>query len=259
MAQDAAYIKPITTSYIMITPGQTMDILVTANQAPSYYYIAASPFFDSSAPYDETNTSAILQYTGTYTIPTTIPYPTLPNVTDKAAADNFTTRIRSLASAKHPVYVPKKVTTRIFITVSVNQIVCANASCGGPSGNRLSASLNNISFVTPSTDVLQAYYKYVLHLQHPVFIFIFYFLISFLLVIRTHIYFAVFLFLFFFNQQLLLNGYSMDTYLVTYFNHICQYIIDYIIYCTVLKCGSKYFILWKLKTLTCTTGTIDMA
>ena len=190
VAQDAAYIKPITTSYIMITPGQTMDILVTANQAPSYYYIAASPFFDSSAPYDETNTSAILQYTGTYTIPTTIPYPTLPNVTDKAAADNFTTRIRSLASAKHPVYVPKKVTTRIFITVSVNQIVCANASCGGPSGNRLSASLNNISFVTPSTDVLQAYYKYVLHLQHPVFIFIFYFLISFLLIIHTytHIY-----------------------------------------------------------------------
>jgi len=159
VAQDAAYIKPITTSYIMITPGQTMDILVTANQAPSYYYMAASPFFDSSAPYDTTNTSAILQYTGTYTIPTTIPYPTLPNVTDKAAADNFTTRIRSLASAEHPVYVPKNVTTRIFITVSVNQIVCANASCGGPSGNRLSASLNNISFVTPSTDVLQAYYK----------------------------------------------------------------------------------------------------
>ena len=103
VAQDAAYIKPITTSYIMITPGQTMDILVTANQAPSYYYIAASPFFDSGAPYDETNTSAILQYTGTYTIPTTIPYPTLPNVTDKTAADNCTTRIRSLASAEHPV------------------------------------------------------------------------------------------------------------------------------------------------------------
>jgi laccase len=163
VAQDGAYIKPITTSYIMITPGQTMDILLTANQAASYYYIAATPFFDpsiSTTPFDSSNTSAILQYTGTYTPPTSIPYPTLPNVTDQDAADNFTTRIRSLASAAHPANVPQNITTRIVITVSVNEILCPNASCGGPSGNRISASLNNISFVTPSTDILQAYYRY---------------------------------------------------------------------------------------------------
>ncbi|XP_075651316.1 laccase-15-like [Castanea sativa] len=159
VAHDGAYIKPVTTSYIMITPGQTMDILLTANQSPSQYYIAATPFFDSNAPFDSTNTSAILQYTGNYTLPSSIPYPTLPNVTDKDAADNFTTRIRSLANAEHPINVPKNITTRIFIAVSVNQILCANASCGGPSGNRLAASLNNVSFVTPSIDVLQAYYR----------------------------------------------------------------------------------------------------
>ncbi|KAG6625868.1 hypothetical protein I3843_15G007700 [Carya illinoinensis] len=159
VAQDGAYIKPITTSYIMITPGQTMDILLTANQAPSQYYIAASPFFDSGAPYDTSNTSAILQYTGISTLPASIPYPTLPNVTDKAAADNFTTRIRALASLEHPINVPKQIDTRIIMAVSVNQILCANASCSGPSGNRLAASLNNISFVTPKIDVLQAYYR----------------------------------------------------------------------------------------------------
>ncbi|KAJ0085538.1 hypothetical protein Patl1_07914 [Pistacia atlantica] len=32
VAQDAAYIKPINTSYTMITPGQTMRVLFTANQ-----------------------------------------------------------------------------------------------------------------------------------------------------------------------------------------------------------------------------------
>jgi laccase len=159
VAQDAAYIKPITTSYIMISPGQTMDILLTANQEASYYYIAATPFFDSQAPYDSTNTSAILQYTGTYTPPTSPAYPTLPNVTDKAAADNFTTRIRALASSEHPIDVPKNITKQIIITVSVNQIFCPNSSCGGPDGNRLAASLNNISFSTPTTDILQAYYK----------------------------------------------------------------------------------------------------
>ncbi|KAK7844303.1 laccase-14 [Quercus suber] len=159
VAHDGAYIKPVTTSYIMITPGQTMDILLTANQSPSHYYIAATPFFDSNAPFDSTNTSAILQYTGNYTLPSSIPYPTLPNVTDQDAADNFTTRIRSLASAEHPINVPKNITTQIFIAVSVNQILCANASCGGPNGNRLAASLNNVSFVTPSIDILQAYYR----------------------------------------------------------------------------------------------------
>ncbi len=160
VAQDGAYIKPITTSYIMITPGQTMDILLTANQTSSYYYIAATPYFDSNAPFAGTNTSAILQYGGNYTVPSSIPYPTLPNVTAKDYADNFTTRIRSLASAAHPINVPVNITTRIFITVSVNQILFPNMSCGGPGGNRLSASLNNISFVTPSIDILQAYYRY---------------------------------------------------------------------------------------------------
>ncbi|KAM3759942.1 hypothetical protein ACB098_01G157500 [Castanea mollissima] len=160
VAHDGAYIKPVTTSYIMITPGQTMDILVTANQSPSHYYIAATPFSDSYAQFDSTNTSAILQYAGNYTLPSSIPYPTLPNVTDQNAADNFTTRIRSLASAEHPINVPKNITTRIFIAVSVNQILCANASCGGSGGySRLAASLNNVSFVTPSIDILQAYYR----------------------------------------------------------------------------------------------------
>ncbi|XP_062159764.1 putative laccase-9 [Alnus glutinosa] len=159
VAQDGAYIKPITTSYIMITPGQTMDILLTANQAASYYYIAATPFFDSATPFNSANTSAILEYTGIYTPPISPPYPNLPNVTDKDAADNFTTRIRSLASREHPIHVPKKITKQIIITVSVNLILCANASCGGPGGNRLAASLNNISFDTPSIDILQAYYR----------------------------------------------------------------------------------------------------
>lgn len=160
VAQDAAYIKPITTSYIMIAPGQTMDILLTANQSPSHYYMAARPFFDSSAPYDTTNTSAIVQYTGTYTSPSSPPYPVLPNITDKAAADNFTTRIRALATKQYPVEVPKQVNEHIFVTVSVNQLPCNQASCDGPSNTTLAASLNNISFSTPSVDILQAYYRY---------------------------------------------------------------------------------------------------
>ncbi|KAG7942847.1 hypothetical protein I3843_15G007500 [Carya illinoinensis] len=159
VAQDAAYIKPITTDYVMMTPGQTMDILLTADQDPSYYYIAATPFVDADVPYDSTNTSAILQYAGNYTPPSSPPYPSLPNVTDRDAADNFTSRLRALASNEHPINVPTEIDTQIFIAVSVNEIFCPNESCGGPNGNRLAASLNNISFLTPTIDILQAYYR----------------------------------------------------------------------------------------------------
>ncbi|XP_050269245.1 laccase-14-like isoform X2 [Quercus robur] len=159
VAQDASYLKPINTSYVMITPGQTMDILVTANQSPSHYYIAARPFFDSNAPYDNSTTTAILQYVGNYTPPSSPSFPTLPNITSKSAADNFTTRLRALASKDHPISVPTGVDERIFITVSVNQLTCDKAVCGGPNNSILAASLNNISFSTPKIDILQAYYR----------------------------------------------------------------------------------------------------
>lgn len=159
VGMDSAYLKPIKTSYIMITPGQTMDVLVTADQAPSHYYMAGSPFADTIAPFDNTTTAAILQYRGNYTPPTSPSFPALPVYNDKYAAMNFTVRLRSLASRAHPVNIPKIIDKRLFITVSVNMIICPNESCAGPGGNRLAASLNNISFQTPKIDILQAYYR----------------------------------------------------------------------------------------------------
>ncbi|XP_030461669.2 laccase-14-like [Syzygium oleosum] len=159
VGMDAAYLKPIKTSYIMITPGQTMDVLVTADQAPSHYYMAGSPFADTMAPFDNTTTAAILQYRGNYTPPTSPSFLALPVYNDKYAAMNFTVRLRSLASRAHPVNIPKIINKRLFITVSVNMIFCPNESCAGPDGNRLAASLNNISFQTPKIDILQAYYR----------------------------------------------------------------------------------------------------
>ncbi|KAK6940098.1 Multicopper oxidase, C-terminal [Dillenia turbinata] len=73
-------------------------------------------------------------------------------------ATNFTDKIKGLNSAEHPVDVPKTLDTQLIITVSVNTFPCSNDSCTGPNGSRLAASLNNVSFVTPSTSVLQAYF-----------------------------------------------------------------------------------------------------
>ncbi|XP_034679863.1 laccase-14-like isoform X2 [Vitis riparia] len=158
---DGAYIKPIKTSYIMITPGQTMDVLIKANQAPSHYYIASRAY--AGLVYDNTTTTAIVQYSGKYTAPSTPSFPNLPNYTDTNAVTNFTRRLRALATKDYPVDVPQHVDTRMYITISVNTLPCDDNSCAGPNGSRLSASLNNISFVEPSIDVLQAYYKRIKH------------------------------------------------------------------------------------------------
>ncbi|KAL5560054.1 hypothetical protein UlMin_036265 [Ulmus minor] len=160
VAQDAAYIKPLTTSYILIAPGQTMDILVTANQKPSHYYMFARPFFYSSSPFDNTTTSAILRYTDNYIPPLTPLTPIqLPAIDARLKAFNFTSRVRALVTKDYPINVPKNITERLYITIAVNTIICPNANCSGPSNNRLAASMNNVSFDFPDTDVLQAYYR----------------------------------------------------------------------------------------------------
>ncbi|KAJ0085243.1 hypothetical protein Patl1_07925 [Pistacia atlantica] len=160
VGQDGAYIKPINTNYIMITPGQTMDILFTANQNLSHYYMASAPFFDSTVAFNNSTTTAVVQYEGKYSAPSSPFFPNLPFYNNTEAAENFTKRVRSLASKEHPINVPKNITTRIYISVALNRLLCPNNSCNTTAGDRQSASLNNISFETPKIDILQAYYRH---------------------------------------------------------------------------------------------------
>ncbi|CAN1250064.1 LAC14 [Linum perenne] len=163
VGRDGAYTKPFTTPYIMISPGQTMDILLTANQTLAggrHHYIVSTPFEDGDVPFDKTTTTAIMQYTGIYPPPSTVPFPVLPAYDDSGAAEGFAGRLKSLGSKEHPVEVPKSVSKRFVIAIAVNELACANnASCEGPDGNRLAASMNNVSFVSKSVDILDAYYS----------------------------------------------------------------------------------------------------
>ncbi|KAF3789372.1 putative laccase-9 [Nymphaea thermarum] len=159
---DGAYTKPLQAQYIMITPGQTMDVLLEANQPPNLYYMAARAFSDGvGAPFDNTTATAIVEYSN-YTLPhSTAPspiYPHLPYYNNTLAAFNFSQRLRSLASGDHPIEVPLKVDTHLVYSISVNTFPCPQNSCGGPNGSRFAASINNISFETPQIDILDAYY-----------------------------------------------------------------------------------------------------
>ena len=116
VGMDANYIKPITTSYIMISPGQTMDVLITTNQSLGRYYMAARQYSSEDASvtaFDHVNATAILQYESNYSFPSSPSFPTtLPFYLDYIAALNFTNRIRSLASYEYPVNVPLNITTK---------------------------------------------------------------------------------------------------------------------------------------------------
>ncbi|KAI4321152.1 hypothetical protein MLD38_034570 [Melastoma candidum] len=70
VGMDGSYLKPFVTTFVMLSPGQTMDILVTANQSLGSYYVASRQY-DTVKPdvddYDHANVTAIMQYNGNYT------------------------------------------------------------------------------------------------------------------------------------------------------------------------------------------------
>ncbi|CAN1857297.1 LAC14, partial [Linum perenne] len=158
---DGCYSKPFTSDYIAISPGQTIDVLLHANQTLNHYYMSAK-FYSANRrdTINPTTATAIIQYAGNYTPPSNMPLPWLPSVNDTRSSVDFTTCFRSLANKQYPVDVPLKVDTFLFITVSMNILPCRpNDTCVGPEGSRLASSLNNISFVAPtSVDILEAYY-----------------------------------------------------------------------------------------------------
>nr|XP_023922649.1 laccase-15-like isoform X1 [Quercus suber]XP_023922656.1 laccase-15-like isoform X2 [Quercus suber] len=159
---DASYTKPLKTDYIAISPGQTIDVLLETNQALGDYYMAAKVYSSANGVlYDNTTTTAIVHYNQNYNASSRPQLPNLPSYNDTNASANFTGSLRSLADDNHPVHVPLNISTQLMFTVSVNTFPCSTNSCQGPNGSRLAASLNNISFESPSIDILQAYYNHI--------------------------------------------------------------------------------------------------
>ncbi|XP_062024704.1 laccase-14-like [Rosa rugosa] len=167
---DGAYLTPIPTNHIMITPGQTMDILLTANQSSGNYYMGASAFVHAgrSDPIDLPVTRAIINYSD-YTgsvIQDDLVGQLLPtDIKNVSYANEFTDRIRGLTgNPDYPITVPTVINKNFLITISVNSVACIfqPSNCTGPpyidgTGGMHTASLNNQRFVTKEINILQAY------------------------------------------------------------------------------------------------------
>ncbi|KAJ9167496.1 hypothetical protein P3X46_022144 [Hevea brasiliensis] len=163
---DAAYTKPFTTSVIMIAPGQTTNVLITADQTPGRYYMAAHAYNTAqNAAFDNTTTTAILEYKyapcnakkGKSSPPPILPQ--LPAYNDTNTATAFTAQLRSPSQVK----VPTQIDENLFFTVGLGLINCTNPNsprCQGPNGTRFTASINNVSFALPRRNsLMQAYYQ----------------------------------------------------------------------------------------------------
>ncbi|KAB2083317.1 hypothetical protein ES319_A05G257900v1 [Gossypium barbadense] len=157
VAQDASYVRRFTSDYILISPGQTMDVLVSANQNVGQYYMATRPFSDASAMPPDNITTGIFQYTNSEG-GLNASLITLPARDDTNATNSFISRIRNTNVTQNPpLNVPTGIDRRVFITIATNTVPCNTSQCLLP--NRFVASLNNVSFVFPRIDILQAYYN----------------------------------------------------------------------------------------------------
>ncbi|KZV56495.1 laccase-1-like [Dorcoceras hygrometricum] len=173
---DAVYTKPFTTSAIMITPGQTTTVLLTADQVPDssgMFVMAARPYLTSVFPFDNSTTAGFLKYkdesnidpkksTSVENIPSynfTLPS-NLPEMTDTSFATQFSDKLRSLGSSVYPCNVPKKIDKRAVMTISLNLQDCPiNETCKGYLNKKFYASINNQSFVRPSMSILESHYR----------------------------------------------------------------------------------------------------
>ncbi|GLT52695.1 hypothetical protein SLA2020_260190 [Shorea laevis] len=152
---DATYVKPFKIDTILVAPGQTTNVLVTADQNAGKYLVAASPFMDSPIAVDNLTATATLHYSGSLAAAPT----TLTNTPPKNAtpvANNFVNSLRSLNSKKYPATVPQTIDHNLLFTVGLGINPCPTCKAGN--GSRAVASVNNVTFVMPTTALLQAHF-----------------------------------------------------------------------------------------------------
>ncbi|KAL6144082.1 hypothetical protein ACLB2K_054777 [Fragaria x ananassa] len=168
---DGSYTKPINTNYIVIAPGQTMDVLLNTSSTLGSYYMVGREYLNSNVdkPIADHDAIAILEYNGNYTTSAAPLFPQqIPNSLSQEPAFNFYGKLRSLATPEYPVNVPQEsdITTKMYITASSNALYCTpdfDPTCFNIS---FAASVNNISWANPSESILQAYY---MNISEPVY------------------------------------------------------------------------------------------
>ncbi|WOL14996.1 laccase-4-like [Canna indica] len=165
---DAVYVKPFETNTVLISPGQTTNVLLRTkpNYPGAMFFMSARPFVTGAGTFDNSTVAGILEYhdpeslsSASFNRKLPLFKPAFPPLNDTSFFANYTGKLRSLATARFPANVPRSVDRRFFFTVGLGASPCPeNQTCQGPNGTKFSASINNVSFAMPSTALLQAHF-----------------------------------------------------------------------------------------------------
>ena len=160
---DAEYLQPFETDVLLISSGQTFNVLVTANKKPGSYVVAASIYQPQPRIRLTTSTpaTAVLYYKHSGAVNTSVntsamPLPTFPAYTNSTFENEFGERLRSLPGA---YVVPKTIDEDLLFTVGYALQNCTDC-VQLTTGSRMGAAVSNYGFVHPSSSsILQALYN----------------------------------------------------------------------------------------------------
>ncbi|XP_057535741.1 laccase-4-like [Amaranthus tricolor] len=153
---DATYVKPFKTDTIVISPGQTTNVILETDKLAGKYLVVVSPFMEAPIAVDNATGLATIHYATTSntstSLSTTLTAP--PPINATQISDNFTNSLKALNSNKFPALVPQKVDHSLFFAVGLGINPCSTCV----NGSRIVAAINNVSFVLPKISLLQAHY-----------------------------------------------------------------------------------------------------
>lgn len=156
---DAEYTKPFVVDHLMLGTGQTVNVLVKADQPIDTYQMAMGPYVSSKfLTFQNIISIAHFHYYGAGLTP--LPQPaTLPLYNDSLVVNENMDALKSLEVTNLPL----KIDENLFFTVGLNVEQCnrqnPNLTCQAVNGGIFAASMNNISFIRPNISLLQAYYN----------------------------------------------------------------------------------------------------
>ncbi|KAK1425275.1 hypothetical protein QVD17_20625 [Tagetes erecta] len=159
---DGEYTKPFTTDRVMLGPGQTLNVLVTADQKIGRYSMAMGPYMSAqNLAFQNITAIAYFHYLGATQNSVALPASLLPRFNDNLAVKTVMDGLRSLEIGN----VPKEIDTNLFFTIGLNVNKCGSKTpkqnCQGLNGGVMAASMNNNSFIRPNIPILQAYYDHI--------------------------------------------------------------------------------------------------
>ncbi|MCO5603578.1 hypothetical protein L7F22_057729 [Adiantum nelumboides] len=173
---DARYVEPFNTNVVLLSSGQTMNVLLKANQAKGSYVMAASVYSPQKRiPFPKVPATGILHYkeaTLSMEVNTSsMPLPVFPSADNVSFEVSFSAQLKELkltfpsANDQDVRFspddaLPLSVDEDLFYTVGYALQNCSDCIRTLTPGVRMGTAINNIGFVAPnSTSILEAYYN----------------------------------------------------------------------------------------------------